>query len=165
MAFIVLSSNSSSHTPDKRTGCQAAYGNTGGKSWAQNRDPQIRSAPRAYKQVHTTYETCKSRSYRLAHRRLVELREERRLAAQAHMAAQHQRKRAALLVLFEEVDGGSFGPTTCYRCKAHTMAGGTPCGKLLRTRAGSYVAILVKHLLCYHAVEYSAFKMAMDALL
>lgn len=99
-------------------------------------------------------------SYRLGTRRLVEIREERRLAALARMAAQQQRKREALLELFEEVDGGA-----CYRCKAHTMTGGTPRGSLLRTRAGRYVApILMKHLQCCHAAEYSALKMMMDAL-
>ena len=64
--------------------------------------------------------------------RLVVLREEHRLAAQAQMEEQRQRKRAAVLELFDTVDGGAF-----YSCKAHTV-GIYPCGRRLRVaRSGS----------------------------
>ena len=44
--------------------------------------------------------------------RLIDLSEERRLAAQAQMEARRQRKRAAVIQCFEAIDGGAF-----YRCK------------------------------------------------
>jgi len=86
----------------------------------------------------------------LLQQRLVELREER-LAARAQLQAQRQRKHTALLQFFEAVDGGAY-----HKCKAHAMAGGTPCGK--RLRASSSLATtnrrLVLHLRDCHAPEY-----------
>ena len=87
----------------------------------------------------------------LMQQRLVELREKRRLAARTQLQAQRQRKHTVLLQFFEAVDGGAY-----HNCKAHAMAGGTPCGK--RLRASSSLAttnkLLMLHLRNYHATVY-----------
>jgi hypothetical protein len=87
----------------------------------------------------------------LLQQRLVELHDERRLAARAQLQAQRQRKHTALLQFFEAVDGGAY-----HTCKAHAMDGGTPCGK--RLRASSSLATtnrrLMLHLRDCHATEY-----------
>jgi len=89
--------------------------------------------------------------------RLVQLREERRLAAQAQMAAMRQQKRAAVLEFFEAIDGGAF-----YRCKAHTVAFGTPCGKQLRAPRSGSLSVLMQHLQHYHAAEYGALMLTLE---
>ena len=93
----------------------------------------------------------KKRSALLLQQHLVELREKRRLAARTQLQAQRQRKHTVLLQFFEAVDGGAY-----HNCKAHAMAGGTPCGK--RLRATSSLATtnrrLMLHLRDYHATVY-----------
>ena len=67
------------------------------------------------------------------------------------MEALRQQKRAALLELFEAVDGGPF-----HRCKAHVLAMGTPCGRLLRMpHSGSLTAFML-HLQRFHSAEHTA---------
>ena len=90
----------------------------------------------------------------LLEQRLAALQEERRLAKQAHEEARRQRKRAALLQFFEEVDGGA-----AYDCKAHIMAGGTPCGRRLRPARNGSLNVLMRHLECYHSHEYGVLMM------
>ena len=98
---------------------------------------------------------------KLLEQRLAALHEDRRLAQQARKKARRQREREALLELFEEVDGGAF-----YNCKAHAVAGGTPCGCRLRSEHGS-VRVTTRmwhHLQGYHPAEYTALKMQMQLL-
>ena len=73
------------------------------------------------------------------------------------MEAMRQRKRAALLEHFEAVDEGAF-----YACKAHAMAGGTPCGRRLRIPRSGSLQVLVQQLQCYHAAEYGALMLALE---
>ena len=96
---------------------------------------------------------------RLLLQRLVQLRQERRLAAQAQMEAMRQRKRAAILECFEAVcrRRGAF-----YRCKAHTVAFGTPCGKQLRAPRSGSLQVLMSHMQQYHSAEYGALMLTLD---
>ena len=94
---------------------------------------------------------------RLLLQRLVQLRQERRLAAQAQMEAMRQRKRAAILECFEAVDGGVF-----YRCKVHTVAFGTPCGKQLRAPRSGSLQVLMSHMQHYHSSEYGALMLTLE---
>ena len=87
----------------------------------------------------------------LLEQRLGALREERRVAAQARMEALRQQKRAALLELFEAVDGGPF-----HRCKAHVLAMGTPCGRLLRMPHSGSLTVFMSHLQRFHSAEHTA---------
>ena len=87
----------------------------------------------------------------LLQQRLVALHEEHRLAAQARMYAIRNRKRIAVMKLFEKVDGGAL-----HRCKSHNVAFGTPCGRLLRVPRSGSLQVLMKHLQQFHAAEYSA---------
>jgi hypothetical protein len=89
--------------------------------------------------------------------RLVALRAGLRLAAQARREELRQRKRAAVLQLFEVVDGGAF-----YRCMAHVWSGGTPCGKHLHVARSGSLSRLMCHLQQYHADEYRAAMLACD---
>lgn len=89
--------------------------------------------------------------------RLIELRKERRLAAQAQMEARRQQRRAALLEFYEQIGSG-----TVYRCKAHTMAGGTPCGRQLRVPRSGSLQVLMQHLSHYHSAEYASLKLALE---
>jgi hypothetical protein len=84
----------------------------------------------------------------LLQQRLVQLREERRLAIQAQMEAMRQQKRAVLLELFEAIDGG-----LSYRCKAHMLAFGTPCGRQLRVPRSGSLQVLMSHLQHYHSAD------------
>ena len=93
----------------------------------------------------------------LLRQRLVDLRQERRLAEQARMEAQRRRKHAAVLEHFEAIDGGAF-----YECKAHSMAGGTPCGQRLHVPRSGSVMVLMKHMQCYHSAEYSALMLTLE---
>ena len=95
----------------------------------------------------------------LLQHRLEVLHEERRrrLAAQARMQAMRQRKRAAVLELFEAVDDGP-----SYRCKAHTFAFGTPCGKQLRVPRSGSLQVLMKHLQRFHSAEHTALMLQLE---
>ena len=50
-----------------------------------------------------------------------------------------KRARAAILECFEAIDGEAF-----YRCKAHTVAFGTPCGKQLRAPHSGSLQVLMR---------------------
>ena len=82
----------------------------------------------------------------LLQQRLVDLREERRLAEAARVAALAAARRAALLQFFQPGQG-----VDEYHCIAHAMAGGTPCGRRLRTRGS--LSVLINHLRTFHSAE------------
>ena len=97
----------------------------------------------------------------LLQQRLIVLREERRLAEQARMSAMRERKRTAVLELFEAVDGEAL-----YRCKAPTFTSGamvttiSTCGQLLCPAVVPHTTdssqVLVSHLMCHHSAEFRA---------
>jgi hypothetical protein len=89
--------------------------------------------------------------------RLIDLCEERRLAAQAQMEARRQRKRAAVIQCFEAIDGGAF-----YRCKAHNVAFGTLCGKQLRAPRSGSLQVLMSHMQHKHPAEYGALMFTLE---
>ena len=93
----------------------------------------------------------------LPQQRLLQIREARRLAEKAQMEAQRQRKHAAVLELFEAIGGGPL-----YRCKAHVVAFGTPCGRQLRVPHSGSLQVFMQHLQCYHAAEYASLMLALE---
>ena len=92
----------------------------------------------------------------LVQQRLKELCEAQRLAMQTQMEVQRQQKRDALLQLFEPTNGGN-----TYRCRAHTVAFGTPCGKQLCVPRSGSLQVLWHHLKVYHPAEFGALKITL----
>ena len=79
------------------------------------------------------------------------------MAEQAQKEARRERKQAAVLNLFEAVDGGPF-----YVCKAHTLTSGTPCGRQLRVPSSGSSRVLTSHLQRYHPGEYGVLMMLLE---